>query len=47
MTDMKNVSVLLEESTLKEVIRMQKKTNTFSRSNMLRDLIKRGLETTK
>ena len=44
MTKMKNVSVLLDEETMKKIIKMQKKTNTFSRSNMLRDLIKLGLE---
>ena len=44
MTEMKNVSVLLDEDTLKKVIKLQKKTNNFSRSNMLRLLIQRGLE---
>ena len=44
MTEMKNVSVLLDEETLKKVIKLQKKTDNFSRSNMLRRLIQRGLE---
>lgn len=47
MTKMKNVSVLLDDDTMKKVVKLQKKTNTFSRSNLLRDLIKRGLEVEK
>lgn len=44
MTDMKNVSVLLDDDTLKRVVKMMKKRNEFSRSKLLRDLIKAGLE---
>ncbi|CDQ22615.1 ribbon-helix-helix protein, CopG family [Halobacillus karajensis] len=44
MTEMKNVSVLLDEETVEKIIHLQKKTGTFSRSSLLRDLIKRGLE---
>ena len=47
MTKMKNVSVLLDDETMKKVVKLQKKTNTFSRSNLLRELIKRGLESSK
>ena len=47
MTEMKNVSVLLDEETLAKVTDLQKKTDTFSKSKMLRDLITKGLESNK
>lgn len=43
MTDMKNVSVLLDQETLDKVIEMQKKHGIFSRSEMLRKVIQKGL----
>jgi len=44
MTDMKTVSVLLDQETYDKVVQIQKDTNTFSRSNVLRDLVKKGLK---
>lgn len=44
MTEMKIVSVLLEDETLEKIIQVQKDTNNFSRSDVLRILIKKGLE---
>lgn len=40
-------SVVLDDDTMKQVKKLQKKTDTFSRSEMLRNLIKRGLESSK
>lgn len=40
-------SVVLDADTMKQVKKLQKKTDTFSRSEMLRNLIKRGLESSK
>ena len=44
MTEKKTVSVLLDPETLDEIRELQKKTNTFSRSELLRDVIERGLK---
>lgn len=44
MTEKKSVSVLLDPETLDEIRELQKKTNTFSRSEFLRDVIERGLK---
>lgn len=44
MTEMTTVSVLLEDETLDKIIQLQKDTNNFSRSDVLRILIKKGLE---
>lgn len=47
MTEMKTVSVLLDDETLQKVIELQKETNTFSRAGMLRELIQKALEENK
>ena len=44
MTEKKTVSVLLDPETLDEIRELQKKTDTFSRSEFLRDVIERGLK---
>ena len=44
MTEKVSVSVLLDPETLDEIRELQKKTNTFSRSELLRDVIERGLK---
>ena len=44
MTEKKSVSVLLDPETIVEIKELQKKTDTFSRSELLRDIIEKGLK---
>lgn len=44
MTDKITVSVLLDQETLDELKRLQKKYDIFSRSRMLREIIEEGLK---
>ena len=44
MTDMINVSVLLDQEVLDELTRLQKKYEIFSRSKLLRQIIQEGLK---
>jgi len=44
MTDKKTISVLLEPEVLAELTKLQSKYEVFSRSKLLREIIKHGLK---
>lgn len=46
MAKKRNISVLLEESTINKIIEKQKETGIFSRSEMVRHLITKALDKT-
>jgi metal-responsive CopG/Arc/MetJ family transcriptional regulator len=44
MTDKKTISVLLEPEVVEELTKLQSKYEVFSRSKLLREIIKHGLK---
>lgn len=44
MEDMKRISVVMDEALHQEIVQLQKKYGTFSRSEMIRNLIHKALD---
>jgi len=41
---MKNLSIVLDQETLDRIVKLQKKNDIFSRSSMIRTIVKKGIK---